>query len=166
MTPHNKAKLSDIAKVVLMPGDPLRAKWIAENFLKSPKLVNDVRGMFAYTGAYKNKKVTVMAHGMGMPSIGIYSYELFKFYNVNTIIRVGSAGAFTKSIKLGDVIVAKEAFSESIYAQDVGVKVPKNKILNASSKPLNLCLSVARQMKIEPHVGKVLCEDVFYSAMP
>jgi purine-nucleoside phosphorylase len=166
MTPHNKAKLNDIAKVVLMPGDPLRAKWIAENFLKSAKLVNDVRGMFAYTGTYKNKKITVMAHGMGMPSIGIYSYELFKFYNVNTIIRVGSAGAFAKTIKLGDVIIAKEAFSESIYAKDVGVKVPSSKILKASNRILNVCLATTQQMKIKPHVGKVLCEDVFYSATP
>lgn len=90
MTPHNEAKLDQIAKTVVMPGDPLRAKFIADNFLEDYKLVNKVRGMYAYTGKYKGKEITVMAHGMGIPSMGIYSYELFKFYNVDNIIRIGT----------------------------------------------------------------------------
>ena len=92
MTPHIKAKKTDFAKVVLMPGDPLRAKWIAENFLEDAQQINDIRGMLAFTGKYKGKKVSIMGHGMGIPSIGIYSYELYKFFDVETIIRIGSAG--------------------------------------------------------------------------
>ena len=105
-TPHNEAKRGDIAKTVLMPGDPLRAKFIAETFLEDAKLVNNVRGIGGYTGTYKGKPVSVMASGMGMPSIGIYSYELFKEYDVDNIIRVGSTGAYVKELKLYDVILA------------------------------------------------------------
>lgn len=104
-TPHNSADIKDIAKTVLMPGDPLRAKFIAENFLENAKLVNNVRGIQGYTGTWKGTPVTVMASGMGMPSIGIYSYELFKFYDVENIIRVGSAGAYSADLKLFDVVV-------------------------------------------------------------
>ena len=116
-TPHNHAKLGDIAKTVLMPGDPLRAKFIAETFLENPVLVNTVRNAFGYTGTYKGKKVSVMASGMGMPSIGIYSYELFKFYDVDNIIRVGSAGSYTDELDLFDIVVADAAWSESNYAK-------------------------------------------------
>jgi purine-nucleoside phosphorylase len=122
--------------------------------------------MLAYTGYYKNKQITVMAHGMGMPSIGIYSYELFKIYKVNTIIRIGSAGGFTKDLKLGDVVVAAEAYSKSIYAKDVGVKVPLNNILKATSATLRTCIKVAQKIQTKIHVGKVLCNDVFYTAAP
>ena len=115
-TPHNEAKLGDIAKTVIMPGDPLRAKYIAENFLDDAKLVNQVRGMFAYTGTYKGKQLTVMASGMGMPSMGIYSYELFKFYDVQNIIRIGSCGGYLPNAKLFDIILAKNVFSESNFA--------------------------------------------------
>ena len=104
MTPHIEAKKEEIAKTVIMPGDPLRAKFIAETYLEEYRLVNQVRGMYAYTGKYKGKEVTVMASGMGMPSIGIYSYELFKFYDVDNIIRIGTCGAYTDKIKLYDVI--------------------------------------------------------------
>ena len=105
-TPHNEANLGDIAKTVIMPGDPLRAKYIAENFLEDYRLVNSVRGMFAFTGKYKGKELTVMAHGMGMPSIGIYSYELYKFYDVDNIIRIGSCGAYTPELKLFDIVLS------------------------------------------------------------
>ena len=108
MTPHNEAKKEDIAKVVIMPGDPLRAKYIAENFLEDYKLVNSVRGMYAYTGHYKGKILTVMAHGMGMPSIGIYSYELFKIYDVDTIIRIGSCGGYSKDLYFLKIAFPKE----------------------------------------------------------
>ena len=114
-TPHIESKKEDIAKVVLMPGDPLRAKFIAETFLENIRLVNTVRNMFAYTGTYKGKEVTVFSSGMGCPSMGIYSYELFKFYDVDTIIRVGSAGAYTKDLNLYDLVLVEGSYSESNY---------------------------------------------------
>ena len=117
MTPHNEAKINEIAKTVIMPGDPLRAKYIAETYLEDYKLVNTVRNVYAYTGKYEGKDVTVMASGMGMPSIGIYSYELFKFYDVDKIIRVGSAGSYTKDLNLYDVVLVNGCYSESSYAK-------------------------------------------------
>ena len=114
-TPHNQAKFGEIAKNVLMPGDPLRAKFIAETFLENIKLVNSVRNMLAYTGEYKGKEITVMASGMGMPSIGIYSYELYSQYGVENIVRVGSAGAYTDKLNLFDVVLAESAWSESSF---------------------------------------------------
>ena len=115
-TPHNEAKIGEIAQTVIMPGDPLRAKYIVENFFDNYKLVNQVRGMYAYTGTYKGKELTIMAHGMGMPSVGIYTYELFKFYNVENIIRIGSCGAYKPELKLFDIILSENVFSESNYA--------------------------------------------------
>ena len=105
MTPHNEANKDDIAKIVLMPGDPKRAEYIAKNYLTDYKLVNTVRNMYAFTGTYKGKRITVMASGMGMPSIGIYSYELFKFYDVDVIIRIGSIGAYNQDLKLKKLIL-------------------------------------------------------------
>ena len=116
MTPHIEAKKEEIAKTVIMPGDPLRAKYIAENYLENYKLVSKVRNIYAYTGYYKGVRITVMASGMGMPSIGIYSYELYKFYDVENIIRVGSAGAYTDSLKLYDIVLATSSYSESSFA--------------------------------------------------
>ena len=115
-TPHNGAKQGEIAKTVLMPGDPLRAKFIAETYLESPKCFNTVRNMLGYTGIYRGKPVSVMGSGMGMPSIGIYSYELFTQYDVDNIIRVGSAGALQKDLKLGDVVAGMGACTNSNYA--------------------------------------------------
>ena len=115
-TPHNEAKEGEIAKVVLMPGDPLRAQVIAEKYLENPRLVNKVRGMYAYTGTYKGKEVTVMAHGMGMPSAGICFYELFKYYNVEKIIRIGSCGVYKEDINLFDTILVDRSYTESNYA--------------------------------------------------
>ena len=115
-TPHNEANKGDFAKTVIMPGDPLRAKYIAENFLDDYKLVNQVRGMLAYTGTYKGKEISIMAHGMGMPSVGIYSYELFKFYDVENIIRIGSCGGYKPELKLFDIILSENVFSEGNYA--------------------------------------------------
>ncbi|MBD5541173.1 MAG: purine-nucleoside phosphorylase [Lachnospiraceae bacterium] len=116
-TPHNEAKQGEIAKTVLMPGDPLRAKFIANNWLENFKLVNQVRNMYAYTGTYKGKEITVMASGMGMPSMGIYSYELYKEYDVDKIIRIGSAGSYTQSLKLFDIVLAEKVWSQSTYAK-------------------------------------------------
>ena len=115
-TPHNEANVGDYAKTVIMPGDPLRAKYIAENFLEDYRLINSVRGIYAYTGKYKGKEISVMAHGMGMPSMGIYCYELYKFYNVENIIRIGSCGAYTKNLNLFDVILSESAYTEGNFA--------------------------------------------------
>ena len=115
-TPHNEANIGDIAKTVVMPGDPLRAKYIAENFLKDYRLVNQVRGMYAYTGKYKGKEITVMAHGMGMPSVGIYTHELYHVYDVDNIIRIGSCGSYTPDLNLFDIVLSESVFSESTYA--------------------------------------------------
>ena len=117
ITPHNNASKGDYAKTVLMPGDPLRAKYIAETFLENPRLVNTVRNMLAYTGTYKGVPVSVMASGMGMPSIGIYSYELYNFYGVENIVRIGSAGSYSERLQVRDVALAEYAFSKSTYAR-------------------------------------------------
>ncbi|MDE5617380.1 MAG: purine-nucleoside phosphorylase [Ureaplasma sp.] len=162
MTPHNNARKEDIAKVVLMPGDPLRAKWIAENFLENAKCVQDVRGMFAFTGTYKNKRITIMAHGMGIPSIGIYSYELFKFYDVDTIIRIGSTGSYSQEVKVNDVVLVDEAFSESTYANLLNLEV-KNQVIDAPSKDLNKIIEeTAKELNINLIVGRCHSSDVFY----
>ena len=162
MTPHISAKKGEIAKTVLMPGDPLRAKFIAENFLEDYKLVNEVRGMLAYTGTYKGKDVTVMGHGMGNPSIGIYSYELYKFYDVENIIRVGSCGSYLESINVGEVIVANQATSDSTFADLINIELVNNS-LSASEELLKTCVKVSEELKIKLHIGKVNSSDVFYS---
>lgn len=160
-TPHNEALEDDIAKTVIMPGDPMRAKYIAENYLDDYKLVNKVRGMYAYTGYYKNKRITVMAHGMGNPSIGIYSYELFKFYNVDNIIRVGSAGALTDKIKLKSVLLAEKVYSKSNYAK---IQNGSDDIVLSSSEMLNdQIISTARDNNINVLKSVVYCSDAFYN---
>lgn len=159
-TPHNEAEKGQIAKTVLMPGDPLRAKYVAENFLENPKLVNKVRNAFAYTGTYKGKEVSVMASGMGMPSIGIYSYELYHFYDVENIIRIGSAGGYDNSLHVYDTVLADSAFSNSSYALIQGgdasdVQYPSEK-LNETIK------ESARDLGIKLTVGRIHSADVFY----
>ena len=161
MTPHNTAKKEDIAKVVLMPGDPLRAKYIAENFLENIKLVNSVRGMFAYTGEYKGRPVTVMGHGMGNPSMGIYSYELFKFYDVDTIIRIGSCGAYDKNLDLKDVILVDKVYSESTFGEVFNGS--KDHVISATEKAKELIEKTANDMGIKVIKGNVHSTDVFYS---
>ena len=159
MTPHNEAQKSDIAKTVIMPGDPLRAKYIAENFLENYKLVNSVRNVYAYTGTYKGKKVTVMASGMGMPSIGIYSYELYNFYDVENIIRVGSAGSYSKDIKLYDVVLVNESYSKSSFAKVQGYD---NDIISASEYLNNKIKEVANKTNKKIIEGRIHSSDVFY----
>ncbi len=161
MTPHNQAKKNEIAKIVLMPGDPLRAKYMAEKFLETPKLVNEVRGMYCYTGTYQGKEISIMGHGMGIPSIGIYSYELYKFYDVELIMRVGSTGAYNDKISVGDVVVVDESYSESTFADMVGAKV-KDHILKSTPEIVDLVLNTAKEIKIP--VKKVRCHasDSFY----
>ena len=159
MTPHNEAKKEDIAKVVLMPGDPLRAKYISENFLEDYKLVNSVRGMYAYTGKYKGKQLTVMAHGMGMPSVGIYTYELYKFYNVESIIRIGSCGGYMPNNKLFDIILSEAAYSESNYALTLN---NDDCHLSYSDKYLNDIISnTAKDLNINIFKGNTVCTDCF-----
>ena len=160
MTPHNEAKKEDIAKTVLMPGDPLRAKYIAENFLDDCKLVNSVRNVYAYTGYYKGKKITVMASGMGMPSIGIYSYELYKFYDVDTIIRVGSAGAYTDKLNLYDVVLANGAYSESSFAKTQNGE--QRNILYGNKELNDHIKEVANRLGIKLHFNNIHSSDIFY----
>ena len=158
-TPHNEANVEDIAKTVIMPGDPLRAKYIAEKFLEDCKLVNQVRGMYAFTGNYKGKRVTVMASGMGMPSMGIYSYELFKFYNVDNIIRIGSCGAYKPELNLFDIILSTSAFSESNFAFTLN---NDNCHIADSSKELNEKLKQsALKNNIPITCGNTVCTDCF-----
>ena len=159
MTPHNQANKGDIAETVLMPGDPLRAKYIAEKYLTDYKLVNSVRNVYAYTGNYKGKPVTIMASGMGMPSIGIYSYELYSFYDVENIIRVGSAGSYSKDIKLYDVILTTEAYSMSSYAKVQGYD--KN-IIEANSYLNEKIKEVANKTNKKIIEGRIHSSDVFY----
>ncbi len=158
-TPHNEANLGEIAKTVIMPGDPLRAKYIAENFLEDYKLVNKVRGVYAYTGKYKGKEITVMASGMGMPSMGIYCYELFKFYNVENIIRIGSCGGYKPDLKLFDVILADKVFSESNFALTLNNEVCH--IVEADSDLNNIISSTATEENINIVKGNTVCTDCF-----
>jgi purine-nucleoside phosphorylase len=162
-TPHNQAKNGQLAKTVLMPGDPLRAKFIAENFLENPVLVNTVRNMFAYTGTYKGKEVSIMGSGMGMPSIGIYSYELFSFYGVEKIIRVGSCGAYTKDVKLYDVIIAQGACTDSNFAHQYELAGTFSAI--SDFKLLRRAVEEADKLNVNYHVGNILSSDIFYNAL-
>lgn len=158
-TPHNEANLGDIAKTVIMPGDPLRAKYIAENFLDNYKLVNSVRGMHAFTGNYKGKEITVMASGMGMPSMGIYSYELYKFYGVENIIRIGSCGAYRPDLKLFDIVLSENVFSEGNFALTLN---NENCHIVSSNKDLNdVIKSTANQTNINILSGNTVCTDCF-----
>ena len=156
-TPHNEANINDIAKTVIMPGDPLRAKYIADNFLEDAKLVNQVRGIYAYTGFYKDKKVSVMASGMGMPSIGIYSYELYKFYNVENIIRIGSCGGYLPELKLFDIILSENVFSESNFALTLNNEVCHQ--VSASSSLNSVIKQTANEKNIKIFDGNTICTD-------
>ena len=158
-TPHNEANLGDIAKTVIMPGDPLRAKYIAENFLDEYKLVNSVRGIYAYTGKYKGKEVTIMASGMGMPSMGIYSYELYKFYEVENIIRIGSCGAYKPELKLFDIILAENTFSESNFALTLNNE--ECHIVSSDTKLNEIIENTAQKLGINIFKGNTVCTDCF-----
>ena len=160
-TPHINAKPGDFGKTVLMPGDPLRAKFIAETFLEDPVLVNNVRGVQGYTGTYQGTPVSVMASGMGMPSIGIYSHELFHFYDVDNIIRVGSAGAISPQLKVRDVVFGQGSCTDSNYAHQFGLGGTFAPI--ADFTLLETAVAVARRMGVEPPVGNLLSSDVFYN---
>lgn len=159
-TPHIEANLGEIEKTVIMPGDPLRAKFIADNFLENVKCFNTVRNILGFTGTYNGKAVSVMASGMGMPSMGIYSYELFNFYNVENIIRIGTAGALHDDIKLMDLVLAAGACTDSNYAQQFGLNASFAPI--ASFSLLQKAFQIASENKLNVKVGNVLSTDVFY----
>jgi purine-nucleoside phosphorylase len=164
LTPHNGAMPGDFAKTVLMPGDPLRAKFIAETYLENPQLVTSIRNVYGYTGTYKGKRVSVMASGMGIPSIGIYSYELYHFYGVESIIRVGSAGAYHPDLKLFDIVIGMGACTNSNYAAQFDLPGTFAPIADFGlvRKAADACEAVgARYM-----VGNLLSSDVFYDDDP
>ena len=161
MTAHISSEIQDIAEIVIMPGDPLRSQMIAEKFLENPVLVNNVRGVQGYTGTYNGKKVTVMASGMGNPSMGIYSYELFKFYNVNKIIRIGSIGAMNKNIKIKDLIIAENVYTNTnynnFYINNGEGYISGSKELSTQAK------EIAEKNNMNYHLGNILCSDTFYT---
>ena len=159
-TPHNGAENGAFAKTVLMPGDPLRAKFIAETFLENPKLVTSVRNVLGYTGTYNGKKISVMASGMGMPSIGIYSFELFSQYGVETIVRIGSAGSYTKDLNLYDVVLAESAYSESSYAKTQNGC--EDDVMYPSKEVNEKLLAAAEKLGIPCKVARIHSSDVFY----
>ena len=160
-TPHITAKKEDFAKTVLMPGDPLRSKFIAENFLENAVLVNDIRGVQGYTGYYKGKRVSVMASGMGMPSIGIYSYELFNFYDVSSIIRVGSCGSFSPDLNLCDIILAQGSCTDSNFASQYNL--PGTFAPIADFGLLSKAAAECEKKGVNYRVGNILSSDVFYN---
>ena len=160
MTPHNGAKKGEIAKTVLMPGDPRRAKFIAETYLQNAKLVNQVRGMYAYTGTYQGKEITVMASGMGMPSIGIYAYELYQFYDVEHIIRVGSAGSYDENLHVYDILLVENSYSDSSFAK---VQNHSTYDVVSSSELLNqVIINTAKEKNQKITIGTAYSTDVFY----
>ncbi len=163
-TPHIKATPLDFAKTVLMPGDPLRSKFIAENFLENARLINNVRGIQGYTGTYQGEKVSVMASGMGMPSMAIYSYELFNFFEVENIIRIGSAGGLSEKVKIRDIIIGMGASSTSSYAVQYGLEGSFAPL--ASYELLEIAVEEARKLNARISVGNLLSSDIFYNANP
>ena len=156
---HNEAKPGEIAKTVVMPGDPLRAKYIAENFLEDYKLVNTVRNMYAYTGKYKGKEITVMAHGMGMPSVGIYVMELYKFYGVENIIRIGTCGAYSENLHLLDVILVDKSYTEANFAYSLTGN--ECHLIESSEELTNKIEETARETNINYVKGNIACTESF-----
>ena len=163
-TPHISAEYGDFAKTVLMPGDPLRAKMIAETFLQDAKQVNNVRGIHGYTGYYNGARVSVMASGMGMPSMGIYSYELFNFYGVDNIIRVGTAGSINMDVKVRDVVLGQGACTDSNYGSQFSL--PGTFAPIASYKLISAAVEEAKALGVNWHVGNIISSDRFYNDTP
>ena len=163
-TPHINATPADFAKTVLMPGDPLRSKFIAENFLEGAKLVNNVRGIHGYTGTYKGERVSVMASGMGMPSIGIYSYELYNFFGVENIMRIGSAGGISEGVKMRDIIIGMGACTTSSYGVQFGLEGTFAPV--ASYNMLKVAVEECEKLGASYKVGNLLSSDIFYNANP
>lgn len=158
-TAHNQANKEDVAKIVLMPGDPLRAKKIAEEFLENAREINSVRNMLAYTGTYKGKEITVMAHGMGIPSIGIYAYELYKFYDVECIIRIGSCGGYSPDLELLDVILVDNSYTESNFAYTLNND--DCKVASSTKEVTDIIENTAKEKEIKCIRGNILSSDCF-----
>ena len=158
MTPHIEADINDIASTVIMPGDPNRVKYIAENFLENIKLVNTVRGELAYTGSYKGKRITIFSSGMGIPSMGIYSYELYKYYNVENIIRVGSAGAYTKDLNIKDTFLVENSYSTSSYK----VEGTNSNLIPSNNELNNIIVNTSKKLNINLKQGNVYSSESFY----
>lgn len=161
-TPHNQAQMGEIAETVLMPGDPLRAKFLAETYLENVKVFNTVRNMLGYTGYYHGKKVSIMGSGMGMPSIGIYAYELYNFYDVKKIIRIGSCGALQKDVHLRDIVIAQGACTDSRFAHQF--ELPGTFSAISSYTLLEKAVEKAKEKNLTYHVGNIVSSDVFYHA--
>ena len=159
MTPHNEAKYGEIAKNVLMPGDPLRAKYIAENFLEDVKLVNKLRNMYGYTGKYKGKEITVFASGMGMPSMGIYSYELYKFYDVDSIIRIGTCGGLSPNLNLLDTILVDDSYTRGNFA--IALNHVDDHLVSSNEELNSLIIKSAYDNDIKLINGNVICNEIF-----
>ncbi len=159
MTPHISSKKEDIAKIVLCPGDPLRAQYIAENFLQNPRLVNQVRNVLAYTGTYKGKEITVFASGMGMPSMGIYCYELYKFYNVDCILRIGSCGAYDESLNIFDTVLVEKSYTEGNFAMALNNK--NCHIVDADDNLNSVIKETADSNNIKCIPANVFCSECF-----
>lgn len=159
-TPHIESEQDEIAKVVLMPGDPLRAKFIAEHYLEDAHLVNRVRNVFAYTGFYRGNKVTVFASGMGIPSMAIYAYELFSFYGVEKIIRIGSTGSIKENVSLYDVIIVENSYTDSNFAQSFSNT--NTKCAQASQNVNDHIIKMAKEKNLKFHVGDIFCSESFY----
>ena len=163
-TPHIGAAYGEIAQKVIMAGDPLRAKFMAERYLEDPKLVNQVRGMYCYTGTYKGKQVSVMGHGMGISSIGIYTFELFNFYGVKRIIRTGSAGAYHPDLHIGDIVIAQGACDNSNFAAQF--RLPGTFAPIADFTLLRAAVEKAESMGVNFRVGNILASEIFYNDDP
>ena len=161
-TPHNEAKLGDIASTVLMPGDPLRAKYIADKYLEDVVCFNDVRNMFGYTGYYNGKRLSVMGSGMGIPSLSIYAYELYTMYDVESIIRVGSIGGMREDVHLKDVVIAQGACTDSNFVAQY--KLPGTFSAISNFELLEKAVNQAKKMNLNYHVGNILSTDIFYHA--
>ena len=159
MTPHNEAKYGEIAKNVLMPGDPLRAKYIAENFLEDYKLINKLRNMYGYTGKYKGVEITVFASGMGMPSMGIYAYELYKFYDVENIIRIGTCGALSPDLELLDTILVNDSYTKGNFA--IALKHVDEHLIESDMGLNKLIMDSAIENNIKLVRGNVICNEIF-----
>lgn len=159
-TPHIESKKEDIASIVLMPGDPKRAKYIADNYLSDVKLVNEVRGMTAYTGFYKDLKITIFPSGMGIPSMGIYAHELFDFYDVDYIIRIGTMGSYVDDLNVGDVFLATKSYSNSSYIE---VTDDNNEYPESSTYMNDIIIDTAKEKNINVKTGTIFSSDVFYS---
>lgn len=159
-TPHIESLEKDICKTVIMPGDPLRAKYIADNYLKNARLINTVRNTLGYTGTYKGKEITVFSSGMGNPSMGIYSYELYKYYNVENIIRIGTSGAYTKDLDIMDLLLVEDTYSLSSYA--IEQNQDKSSIIKASPQLNTIIKTSAQNLEMSVKCGRVHCGDALY----